>query len=38
MGSSMSEKQFMIHVLNNLTPDYELQLASMEKRIGEKDS
>jgi Zinc knuckle len=27
----------MIHVLNNLTPDYDLQLALMEKRIGDND-
>ena len=37
MGSSISENQFMIHVLNNLTQDYELQLTLMEKRIGDKD-
>jgi gag-polypeptide of LTR copia-type/Zinc knuckle len=35
MGSSISENQFMIHVLNNLTSDYDLQLALMEKRIGD---
>jgi gag-polypeptide of LTR copia-type len=30
MQSSISENQFMIHILNNLTSDYELQLAMME--------
>jgi hypothetical protein len=37
MGSSILENQFMIHVLNNLTPDYDLQLALMEKRIGDTE-
>ena len=35
MGSSISENQFMIHILNNLTSDYELQLAMMERRVGD---
>jgi hypothetical protein len=35
MGSSISENQFMIHILNNLTSDYELQLALMERRVGD---
>jgi hypothetical protein len=34
MGSSISENQFMNHILNNLTSDYELQLALMERRVG----
>jgi hypothetical protein len=34
MGLSISENQFMIHILNNLTSDYELQLALMERRVG----
>jgi hypothetical protein len=25
----------MIHILNNLTSDYELQLAMMERRVGD---
>jgi hypothetical protein len=38
MGLEISEKQFMIHVLNNLPPDYDLQVALLERRIGdEKD-
>jgi hypothetical protein len=35
MGSSIPEYQFMIHVLNNLTADYDLQLALLQKRIGD---
>jgi gag-polypeptide of LTR copia-type len=37
MGSSIPENQFMIHVLNNLTADYDLQLALLEKRIVDKE-
>jgi hypothetical protein len=33
MGSSISENQFMIYILNNLTSYYELQLALMERRV-----
>ena len=33
MGSGIFDNQFMIHILNNLTSDYELQLALMETRI-----
>jgi hypothetical protein len=29
MGSSISENQFMIHVLNNLTSDYDLQFTPL---------
>jgi hypothetical protein len=35
MYSSISENQFMIHILNNFTLDYELQLAMMERRVGD---
>jgi Zinc knuckle len=36
MHSSISENQCMIHILNNLTSDYELQLlAMMEGRVGD---
>jgi hypothetical protein len=31
----MSENQLMIHILNNLTSDYELQLAMMERGVGD---
>ena len=34
MGSSMTDDQFMIQVLNSLTGDYELQMLLLEKRIG----
>jgi hypothetical protein len=36
--SSISENQLMIHILNNFTPDYELQLALMERRVGDIES
>ena len=36
LGSSISDSQFMIHILNNMTSDYDLQLAMMEKRINDK--
>jgi hypothetical protein len=35
MGSCTNENQFMIHILNNLTSDYDLQLALMERRVGD---
>jgi hypothetical protein len=37
MGSNISDNQFMIHMLNNLTSDYEMQLALMEKRVGDAE-
>jgi hypothetical protein len=37
MGSCITENQFMIHILNNLTSDYNLQLALMERRVGNAD-
>jgi hypothetical protein len=37
MGSTISDNQFMIHVLNNLTTDYDLQLALMENRVGDSE-
>ena len=36
LGSSISDSQFMIHILNNVTSDYDLQLTMMEKRINDK--
>ena len=33
LGSGITDNQFMIHILNNMTSDYDLQLAMMEKRI-----
>jgi hypothetical protein len=35
MGSGISERLFMIHVLTNLTSDYDLQVALLERRIGD---
>jgi Zinc knuckle len=36
MGSSMTNDQFMNHVLIYLTSDYELQIVCLGKRIGDK--
>jgi hypothetical protein len=36
LGSSISENQFILHILNNMTANYNLQLAMMEKRINDK--
>jgi hypothetical protein len=33
MGSEIKEDQFLIHILNNLSPEYELQVLFMEKWI-----
>jgi hypothetical protein len=33
MGLSVTDHQFMIHVLKNITSDYELQLVLLENRI-----
>ena len=38
MDSSISDNQFMIHILNYLTLDYELQLTMMERRVGDMRS
>jgi Zinc knuckle len=37
MGSTISDNQFMIHFLNNLTTDYDLQLELMEKGVGDSE-
>jgi hypothetical protein len=37
MGSCITENQFMIHILNNLTSDYDLHLALIERSIGDAD-
>jgi hypothetical protein len=34
MGSVLSDDQFLVHVLNNLTEDYDLQVALLETRVG----
>lgn len=36
LGLSTSGNQFILNVLNNLTTDYNLQLAIMEKRLNDK--
>jgi hypothetical protein len=33
MGSQMTNNQFMMHILNNLTKDYEMQVLELEDRI-----
>jgi hypothetical protein len=37
MGSNISENQFMIYILNNVTLYYELQLVMMESRVGDAE-
>jgi hypothetical protein len=37
MDSCITENQFMIHILNNITSDYDLQIELMERRVGEAD-
>jgi Zinc knuckle len=37
-GSSMTEDQLMVQVLNSLTSDYELQMLLIEKRIGNREN
>jgi hypothetical protein len=36
LGSSITDNQFMIHILNNMTSNYDLQLEVMKKRINDK--
>jgi hypothetical protein len=38
LGSSISDNQFILHILNNMTDDCDLQLAMMEKRVTEKSN
>jgi gag-polypeptide of LTR copia-type len=38
MGSSMTDDQFIVQVLNSLTSDYKLQMLDLEKQIGSKDN
>jgi uncharacterized protein VirK/YbjX len=38
LGSSISDNQFTLHILNNMTADYDLQLSMMEKRVTEKSN
>jgi hypothetical protein len=36
MGSKMTDEQFMLHVMNNLSSDYENQVNKVEDRVGNK--
>jgi hypothetical protein len=38
LGSSISDNWFILHILNNKTDDYDLQLAMMEKRVTDKSN
>jgi hypothetical protein len=38
LGSSISDNQFILHILNNMTDDYDLQFAMMEKRVMDKSN
>jgi hypothetical protein len=38
LGSSISDNQFILHILNNMTEDYDLQLAMMEKQVTDKSN
>ena len=38
MGSIMSDEDLMIHVLNNLPSEYELQVEQMEEKVNKDDS
>jgi hypothetical protein len=33
LGSRISDNQFILYILNNMTEDYDLQLAMMEKEL-----
>jgi hypothetical protein len=38
LGSSISDNQFILHILNNMMDDYDLQLAMMETRVTDKSN
>jgi hypothetical protein len=38
LGSSISDNQFILHILNNMTDDYDLQVTIMEKRVTDKSN
>jgi hypothetical protein len=38
LGSRTSDNQFILVILNNMTDDYDLQLAMMEKRVTDKSN
>jgi hypothetical protein len=38
LGSTISDNQFILHILNNMTEDYDIQLAMMEERVTDKSN
>jgi hypothetical protein len=38
LGSSISDNQFILHILNNMTEDNDLQIAMMEKKVTDKSN
>jgi hypothetical protein len=38
LGSNISDNQFILNILNNMTDDYDLQLTMMEKRVTDKSN
>jgi hypothetical protein len=38
LGSSISDNQFILHILNNMMDDHDLQLSMMEKRVTDKSN
>ncbi len=34
LGSTMTDKDVMVHILNNLTEDYKVQLSKLEEKLG----
>jgi hypothetical protein len=38
LGSRVSESQFILHILNNMTGDFNSQIAMMDKRVMKKSN
>jgi len=38
LGSMMSDKDVIVHILNNLTEDYKVQLSKLEEKLGSTTS
>jgi hypothetical protein len=38
LGSNISDNQFILHILNNMTDDYDLHLVMMENRVTDKSN
>ena len=34
LGSTMTDEDMIVHILNNLTKDYEVQLSKLEEKLG----